>query len=90
MQTAANRVRAGVLNFIDEVVATGEFPQPIYMQKMRLSALFMGGAAFLRALIPLAAGGGRDYYGCVVKGAYWFRLIVRDAGGMSRMIRWPR
>src|SRR4026207_1416067 len=24
------------------------------------------------------------------KGAYWFRLIVRDAGGMSRKPGWPR
>src|SRR5260370_6006277 len=23
-------------------------------------------------------------------GAYWLRLIVRSAGGMSRMVRWPR
>ena len=90
MQAAANRTRAGVLNFIGEVVATGELQRPIYMQKMRLSASFMGGAAFLRDIIPLAAGRGQDYAGDVVKGAYWFRLIVRDAGGMSRMIRWPR
>src|SRR2546430_7703096 len=23
-------------------------------------------------------------------GAHWFRLIVGSAGGMSRMVRWPR
>jgi hypothetical protein len=23
-------------------------------------------------------------------GAYWLRLVVRSAGGMSRMVRWPR
>jgi hypothetical protein len=32
----------------------------------------------------------RAYYGPPKKGAYWFRLLTRDAGGMSWTPGWPR
>jgi len=33
---------------------------------------------------------GRDYNLSSRMGAYWLRLVVGSAGGMSRMVRWPR